>query len=104
MHLASNHLVFFPYFSLSTNMGNVVQEWFANFVGNDLDQEVLFDLILAANYMDIKPLLDLTCATVVSETKGETPEEIRKIFNIVDDFTPDEDAAVREENKWREDT
>jgi len=54
-------------------MGNVVQEWYANFVGNDLDQEVLFDLILAANYIDIKPLLDLTCATVVSEIKGETP-------------------------------
>lgn len=59
-------------------------------------------LILAANYMDIKPLLDLTCATVASMIKGKTPEEIRKTFNIVNDFTPEEEAQVREENKWCE--
>eukprot|EP01036_Dinobryon_divergens_P032521 gene32521-42131_t len=35
--------------------------------------------------------------------KGKTPEEIRKTFNIVNDFTPEEEAAVREENKWCED-
>jgi S-phase kinase-associated protein 1 len=87
----------------SANMGDVVQEWYANFVGNGLDQEVLFELILAANYMDIKPLLDLTCATVASMIKGKSPEEIRKTFNIVNDFTPEEETAVREENKWCED-
>mmetsp|Transcript_12603 Transcript_12603/g.17307 ORF Transcript_12603/g.17307 Transcript_12603/m.17307 type:complete len:180 (+) Transcript_12603:618-1157(+) len=86
----------------SSNMADVVQEWYANFVGNGIDQEVLFELILAANYMDIKPLLDLTCATVASMIKGKTPEEIRKTFNIVNDFTPEEEAAVREENKWCE--
>ncbi len=62
----------------------VVQEWYATFV--NVEQEVLFELILAANYMDIKPLLDLTCATVASMIKGKTPEEIRKTFNIVNDF------------------
>merc|ERR1719399_102019 len=41
----------------SANMHEVVQEWYANYV--DVDQELLFELILAANYMDIKPLLDL---------------------------------------------
>jgi S-phase kinase-associated protein 1 len=84
----------------SANMHEVVQEWYAAFV--NVDQEVLFELILAANYMDIKPLLDLTCATVASMIKGKTPEEIRKTFNIVNDFTPEEEAQVREENKWCE--
>lgn len=82
-------------------MSELVQEWYAKFV--DIDQEPLFELILAANYMDIKPLLDLTCATVASMIKGRTPEEIRNIFNIVNDFTPEEEAQVREENKWCED-
>jgi S-phase kinase-associated protein 1 len=81
-------------------MAEHVQEWYANFV--DIDQEKLFELILAANFMDIKPLLDLTCAAVASLIKGKTPEEIRKTFNIVNDFTPEEEAAVREENKWCE--
>ncbi|KAJ1432025.1 Skp1 family, dimerization domain-containing protein [Ochromonadaceae sp. CCMP2298] len=84
----------------SSNMAEVVQEWYSNFVG--VEQEILFELILAANYMDIKPLLDLTCATVASMIKGKTPEEIRKTFNIVNDFTPEEEAQVREENRWCE--
>ena len=63
---------------------------------------LLFELILAANYMDIKPLLDLTCATVASMIKGKSPEEIRSTFNITNDFSPEEEAQVREENKWCE--
>eukprot|EP00980_Cylindrotheca_fusiformis_P028530 scaffold22607_cov123-Cylindrotheca_fusiformis.AAC.27 len=84
----------------SQNMSDVVQQWYASFV--DLEQVLLFELILAANYMDIKPLLDLTCATVASMIKGKTPEEIRATFNITNDFSPEEEAQVREENKWCE--
>ncbi|ETO17530.1 hypothetical protein RFI_19788 [Reticulomyxa filosa] len=86
----------------SSNMREVVPEWDANFV--EVDQETLFELILAANYMDIKPLLDLTCAKVASMLKGKTPEQIRKQFNIANDFTPEEEEAVRAENKWAEDS
>jgi S-phase kinase-associated protein 1 len=84
----------------SSKMEDVVPDWDAKFV--DIEQELLFELILAANYMDIKSLLDLTCAKVASMIKGKTPEEIRKTFNIVNDFTPEEEAKVREENKWCE--
>ena len=38
---------------------------------------MLFELILAANYLDIKSLLDLTCAKVASMIKGKNTEEIR---------------------------
>lgn len=86
----------------SDNMAEVVSQWDADFV--DVEQEILFELILAANYMDIKPLLDLTCAKVASLIKGKTPEQIRKTFNIQNDFTPEEEEAVRAENKWAEES
>jgi S-phase kinase-associated protein 1 len=84
----------------SQSMADVVQQWYADYV--NVEQVLLFELILAANYMDIKPLLDLTCATVASMIKGKTPEEIRQTFNISNDFSPEEEAQVREENKWCE--
>ncbi len=65
-----------------------------------VDQGTLFELILAANYLNIKPLLDLTCLTVANMIKGKTPEEIRKTFNIENDFTPEEEEEVRRENQW----
>jgi S-phase kinase-associated protein 1 len=81
-------------------MTDLVQEWYATFI--DVDQEIVLELTLAANYLEIKPLLDLTCATVASKIKGKTPEEIRTQFGLVNDFTPEEEAQVREENKWCE--
>ncbi|PIA55891.1 hypothetical protein AQUCO_00700307v1 [Aquilegia coerulea] len=75
-----------------------LKTWDADFV--KVDQATLFDLILAANYLNIKTLLDLTCQTVADMIKGKSPEEIRNIFNIKNDFTPDEEEEVRRENQW----
>ena len=47
-------------------------------------------------------LLDVTCKTVANMIKGKTPEEIRKTFNIKNDFTPSEEEQVRKENEWCE--
>ena len=40
-------------------------------------------------------LLDVTCKTVANMIKGKTPEEIRKTFNIKNDFTQAEEEQVR---------
>ncbi|CAB4299574.1 unnamed protein product [Prunus armeniaca] len=75
-----------------------LKSWDAEFVKMDLSK--LFDLILAANYLDIKSLLDLTCQTVADMIKDKTPEEIRVIFNIENDFIPEEEKEIRKENEW----
>lgn len=58
------------------------------------DQGTLFEVILAANYLNIPGLLDVTCKIVANMIKGKTPEEIRKTFNIKNDFTPAEEEQV----------
>jgi len=68
-----------------------------------VEQDFLFEIILAANYMDVKGLLDLGCQTVANMIKGRSPEEIRRTFNIQNDFTPEEEVQIRRENEWAED-
>ncbi|XP_051135857.1 SKP1-like protein 1A [Andrographis paniculata] len=65
-----------------------------------VEQGTLFDLILAANYLNINGLLDLTCQTVAEMIKGKAPDEIRTTFNITNDFSPEEEEEVRRENAW----
>ena len=65
--------------------------WYTEFV-NGLEQEELFELILASNYLDIKPLLELTCAKVATMIKNKSIPDIRKFFSIENDFTPEEEA------------
>ena len=74
-------------------------EWDLEFTRN-LDQPTLFQLILAANYLDAKGLLDVCCKTVANMVKGKTPEEIRATFGITEPFTPEEEEQVKRENEW----
>ncbi|KAG0166932.1 suppressor of kinetochore protein mutant [Apophysomyces sp. BC1034] len=78
-----------------------IDEWDQKYM--EVDQETLFDIILAANYLDIKPLLDVGCKTVANMIKGKSAEEIRRTFNITNDFTPEEEAQIKKENEWAED-
>lgn len=78
-----------------------IDEWDQKFM--EVDQETLYDIILAANYLDIKHLLNIGCKTVANMIKGKSAEEIRKTFNIVNDFTLEEEEQIKKENEWAED-
>lgn len=64
----------------------VKPDWYANYCL--VDREVMFQLVAAANFLNIKPLLDLTCLAVSVSIKGKSVEELRSIFNL-----PAPDAA-----------
>lgn len=66
----------------------------------DMETSDVFNVILAANYLNIEKLLDASCRSVADMIKGKTPEEIRETFNIQNDFTPEEEEQVRRENMW----
>merc|ERR1712020_120276 len=68
----------------------------------NIDDGTLFELILAANYLDISQLLDVCCKQVANMIKGKSAEEIRARFNIQNDFTKAEEEQIRKENEWCE--
>ncbi|KAM3010897.1 hypothetical protein FF2_029664 [Malus domestica] len=82
--------------AIATDSENNFKEWDAEFI--KINQNTLYDLIMAANYLNIKGLLDLTCQIVVDMIKGKAPEEIRKMFNIKNDFAPKEEEKIHREN------
>ena len=75
----------------STIMTELVQPWYADFIA--VDKVLMFELVTASNFMDIKPLLDLACLAVSIFIKGKPAEDIRKIFNITNDFQEHEDDS-----------
>uniref|UniRef100_I1QCD4 SKP1-like protein n=2 Tax=Oryza glaberrima TaxID=4538 RepID=I1QCD4_ORYGL len=73
----------------------------ADFVGElDKDKASLIDVIMAANYLNIQGLLDITCQRVADTIGSATAEEIREAFDIEDDLTEAEKKEIREENAW----
>ncbi|KAF0909808.1 hypothetical protein E2562_000127 [Oryza meyeriana var. granulata] len=66
----------------------------------DVDYNLLFDLILAANFLNVPCLLDLACQQLADSIKDMMPEQVRKLFAIENDFTPEEEAVIRRENAW----
>lgn len=67
----------------STTMSEVVTDpWDAEFIdaAGAESIKVVYNLMLAANYMDIPPLLNLCAAKVASLVKGQPVDEIAKIL------------------------
>lgn len=76
------------------------QKWYQDFVADDnVNGDMVFDMLTAANFMGIKPLLDLTCLKVTFQLTGKSAEEIREILKLPV-LTPEEEAKAREDHKW----
>ena len=61
---------------LKTNkLSDVIPEWYGKFI-DDMDVDTLYEVILAANYLNVKDLLELGCAQVAALMRGKTIQEI----------------------------
>ena len=77
------------------------QKWYQDFVSDDNleGNDMLFDLLTAANFMGIKKLLDLSCLKVTFQLTGKSADEIRDILRLPE-LTPEEELLARTEHKW----
>ncbi|PKU86022.1 SKP1-like protein 1B [Dendrobium catenatum] len=91
----------FQYCKRHLNMDDLeddLEEFDNEFV--DVDVNTLYDLLMAANYLNVKDLLYLVCRKVADLIRGKTPEEIRLTFNIENDLTPEQEEEIRQEHSW----
>ncbi|PIA62090.1 hypothetical protein AQUCO_00200232v1 [Aquilegia coerulea] len=80
-------------------LGEEIKDWDDKFI--DVDQKIIFDVILAANYMNIKGLLDLACVKISKMISGKPVPEIRKILGIeIHGFSEEEEEENRRWNLW----
>jgi len=80
----------------------VVSEWDAEFC--NVPQDILFGMMIAADFLNIKDLYEATMKTVTDMIKGKTPEQLRELFNLPDDLSPEEKEQIRKENPWGDET
>lgn len=63
-----------------------ISDWDKAFMTVDMD--MLFGLVMAANWLDMRALLELGCKTIANMIKGSTPEEVRTKFLLPPDRLP----------------
>jgi hypothetical protein len=54
-------------------------QWFSNFI--TVEQTMLFDIVNAANFLDIQLLLNLGTKYIASLIRNKTPEELKVLFS-----------------------
>ena len=86
----------------SENIEKTIPKWYYDFINNMCIDDA-FSVIKAANFLEISELLELSCAMIASIIRGKSVDEIREKFGIINDFTPEEEEEIHNENKWCED-
>jgi len=61
---------------ITPHIGDVVQNWYAVFIETVKNKDMLYDIINAANYMHIQPLLELSCAATALIIREKSISEI----------------------------
>ena len=71
-------------------------------IGNCITRVADGECVLFRWAQSLRALPPSRSVAVAEMIRGKTPEEIRKHFNIKNDFTPEEEEQVRRENEWCE--
>lgn len=74
----------------------VVGNWYGTFI-QKMDLETTFEVILASNFMDIKSLLDLSCASIGAQHMGKTTAQCQEHFRELREAN--ESTSEREANE-----
>lgn len=75
-----------------------LSDWNLRFL--DMDKKDMFEVVLAANFLNSTPLIEVVCRYIAKSIRGKNSEEIREMFNIKNDFTKQEEEAAEKQTDW----
>ncbi|ONK68223.1 uncharacterized protein A4U43_C05F8980 [Asparagus officinalis] len=69
--------------------------WESEFV-EGMEREEMLRVVMAANYLDSRALFEVTCQAFADIIKNMTVDEVRDYFEIVGDYTAEEEAEIKQ--------
>ncbi|KAK4707876.1 hypothetical protein R3W88_028801 [Solanum pinnatisectum] len=75
-----------------------LKEFDNEFVKMSIKKMSLF--VFAANFLHIAGLTSLLCQTIADKIKNKSVNAVRRIFDIISDYTTEEKAEIRAEHDW----
>lgn len=64
------------------------------------DADQLAAYVAEANFLDAALFFEALVERLADMVKGKSVEEMRRVFGIENDFTPEEEEQLRRENAW----
>jgi S-phase kinase-associated protein 1 len=77
-----------------------VAAWMHLSAFEELSRDAIFELITAANYLGCEVLVDGLASFIAHKTSTLSRDDMRSYLGIINDFTPEEEADVIQENSW----
>ncbi|XP_004485992.1 SKP1-like protein 14 [Cicer arietinum] len=78
-----------------SDAGNVKE-----FTVDEFDNYELKEFLLAVHFLNMDPLFEFLTKAVAKRIEKKSVEYVREYFGIENDFTPEEEARIREKNSW----
>ncbi|KAJ3681631.1 hypothetical protein LUZ60_014204 [Juncus effusus] len=75
------------------------EQWKEEFF-KEMKEDMLCEFLIAANYLDSKDAYESVCQFLVDTVKDFSVEKSRDYFGVTNDYTPEEEAKLRQECPW----
>ena len=83
----------------SCDFSELIDAWHNTFLG-ELSEITFNEVLFAANYLQIKSLLDLLLGCLASKIKDKDIPTLCQMYSIQDPLTPDLEDELLAENSW----
>ncbi len=74
-------------------------DWEAQFIAR-FDLEKLVKMIEYSNFLNVSAIFELCCASLGAMFKGRSFEQVKKEFNIEEEYTPEDEEELQRRFPW----